>query len=223
MGCFRRLCCGVALAAAAALLWYTSPWWLPMFGWHPARRTSDSAPAAPAGPAWELVTQESALGGKAAMRRLAGKTGAVFVNFSGAEFVGYVVDSLSKQLPASAQGTTATVIDDHLWMRTQVKPVDFGANQAPAAIRQMLREREPVEMGGTLAVVRPGLMAFTVTTLRVRGITVPGPGIPAMLARLAPGTRPAQFPTYALLLVVPVNIADVRVHNEKVTLYKSGR
>ncbi len=223
MGCFRRLGCGIAIVLAAVLLWLASPWWLPFFGLHPSRKTSESAPAAPAGPPWELVTQESALSGKAAMRRLAGRAGAVFVNLSGAEFVAYVVDSLSKQLPASAQGTTATVIGDQLFVRMEVRPSDFGADQAPEAIQRMLREREPVEIGGTLAIVRPGLLAFKVGTLRIRGIAMPGPGIPAILARLAPGARPPRFPTDALPLVVPVNVADVRVHNEKVTLYKSGQ
>lgn len=219
MGCLRRLGCLVLLAALLAAAWVTRERWLPLVK---KRAGIGAAAPAPQGPPWELVTPESGAQGKAAILRLGQRTGPVFANLSGAEFTAYVVQELSRQLPPSAMGTTATVIGDELWIRTMVNPADFGAADALGPLASVLGDREPMELGGTLDVVRPGLGTFTVHTLRFRGLSVPGPGIPPVLGRMDSGARPAGIAGDALPLTMPVQVADIRVRNGRITLYKAG-
>ena len=220
MGCLRRLGCLVLLVAIAVAAWVTRDRWMPL-----VRRQVGAAPAAPApaGPPWDLVTPRDDSAGKAAVLKLAQKTGPVFANLTAAEFTGYVVDELSRQLPPSALGTTATIIGDELFIRTNVRPSDLGAEEALGPLAKMLGEREPMELGGTLDVLRPGLASYTVRTLRFSGLSVPGPGIPSVLGRMQTGARPPRMAADALPLVIPVQVADLRVRNGRITLYKAGQ
>jgi hypothetical protein len=103
-GCLKRLGCLVIVAAVCAVGWLTRDRWLPYI-WHRPGGAHATAPAT-LPPAYELVTPESATQGKDAINHLSGRAGPVFANLSGAEFTGYVVQELSRQLPASAMGTS---------------------------------------------------------------------------------------------------------------------
>jgi hypothetical protein len=225
-GCLRGFERLLLIAALLALAWFTRDRWMPLLRHGGGASTGATSPAAapvPAGPPWDLVTAEAAAQGKAAILKLGQKTGPVFANLSGAEFTAYVVDELSRQLPPSAMGTTAQVIGDELHIRAMVRPSDFGAEQVLGPLAKMLGERESMELGGTLDVVRPGLAALTVRTLKFRDLSVPGPGIPTVLARMQTGARPALIGSDALALVLPVQVADIRVRNGRITLYKAGQ
>jgi hypothetical protein len=219
MGCLRRLGCLVVLIGLAAAAWYTRDRWLPLLGRGPASHAGP--PAAPA-VAWELLTPEGARKAKEAIAGLAGRSGKVFANISPGDFTAYVFDSLSHQIPASALGTTAAVIGDSLFLRAEVKSADLGADALPGPLRTVLGEREPIQFGGTLEIVRPGLGEYRVNSIRIHDFPVPGPAIPKLLAALDHGPRPAAVSPNAMPLVVPMHIADVRVHNGKITLYKAG-
>jgi hypothetical protein len=226
MGCARRFGCLIAVVVILGSLYLTEPWWAPLLRVGPARPIVGSGgtggSAHPGASPWELVTEVSAQRGRDAIRRLGGASGAVFVNLTAVEFVGYVMDSLSHALPRSARATSAIVTGETLFVRMDVRPSEFGADQAPAAIRRLLGEYETLELGGRLYTVRRGLLAYQVTSLTIRGIAVPAPAIPAVVAHLADGPRPEGIGPDALALLVPVNVADVRVRGEHVTLYKSG-
>lgn len=219
MGCMRKLGCFVVIVVLCAAAWLTRERWLPLV-W-PGARARAAAPA-PSGPPWELVTAQSDSQGRVAVLRLGQKSGPVFANLSAAEFTAFIVEELSRQLPPSAMGTTATVIGDQLFIRTMVRPADFGADEALGPLAKVLGEREQMELGGTLEIVRPGLGTFTVQSLKFHDISVPGPGISTVLQRMATTSRPPKIASNALALVVPVQIADVRIRNGKITLYKAG-
>jgi len=225
-GCLRRIGCLVLLAGLAVALWYTRDHWLPWvrerIGSRVPRVSAAPAPAAP-GPAWDLITPDDVARGKAAVLKLSQRSGPVFANLSAAEFTGYIVDELSRELPPSAMGTTTTVIGDELFVRTMVRPQDLGADEALGPLKGLLGEREPMEMGGTLDVVRPGLGSWTVRSMRVATISVPSIGISRVLAHMQTGARPPKLPPEALPLVMPVQVADLRVRNGRITLYKAGQ
>ena len=84
----------------------------------------------------------------------------------------------------------------------------------------MLRDREPVEFGGTLDVVQPGLGEYHVKSVRIRDFSIPRPMIPRLIRSAQRGTRPPGIADDALPLQIPPYIADVRMKNGKVTLYK---
>jgi hypothetical protein len=85
----------------------------------------------------------------------------------------------------------------------------------------MLGDQEPVEFGGTLELVRPGLAQYRVKVLRLRELNVPQRMIPRLLQRISRGARPPGLADDGLPLEVPPFIADVRIGQGYVTLYKS--
>jgi hypothetical protein len=211
MGCMRRLAFLVLvfLAGGAVFLW--------LYYERPRRSVEAGATA----PVWEPLTSEGAERARAAVQLLSRPTGPVFTNIVGADLAAYILDELSKQLPPSAQQLEAAVIDDRLHVRAFVNISDFGGSNGLGPLAAMLGDREPVEFGGTLDLVRSGLAQYRVKVLRLRELTVPSRMIPRLLQRIARGSRPPGLAEDGLPLVVPTFIADVRIGQGRVTLYKS--
>ena len=218
-GCLRRLGCLLVLLGLIAVAWVYREKWVPELR---HRVGALPTPQAPAAPPWDLVTAEEGEHAKDQILKLGQRSGPVFANLTAAGFTSYVVDELSRQLPPSALGTSATVIGDELFIRTMVRPADLGAD-ALGPLKGALADREPLELGGTLDVVKPGLGAYTVRSLKLANIDVPGPGIPSILDRLTTTPRSASAARDVLPLVMPVQIADLRVRNGRITLYKAGQ
>jgi hypothetical protein len=172
-------------------------------------------------PVWEPLTPEGAERARAAVELLSRRTGPVFTNIAGADLASYVLDELSKQLPPSAEQLQAAVIEDRLHVRAMVRISDFGGSGVLGPLAAMLGDQEPVEFGGTLELVRPGLAQYRVKVLRLRELTVPQRMIPRLLQRIARGARPPGLAEDGLPLEVPSFIADVRIGQGQVTLYKS--
>ena len=138
-----------------------------VFLWLYLERPRHAAEATSAAPVWEALTPEGAERARAWVRLLSRPTGPVFTNVAGADLAAYVFDELSKQLPPSAQQLEAAVIDDRLHVRALVKVSDFGGAGSLGPLAAMLGDREPVEFGGTLELVRPGLAQYRVKVLRL--------------------------------------------------------
>ena len=211
MGCMRKLgCMAVVFLAGMAVAIY-------LYLERP-RQAEENASTAPV---WEPLTPEGAERARAAVQLLSGRTGPVFTNIGGADLAAYVFDELAKQLPPSAQQVQAAVIEDRLHVRALVRISDFGGAGVLGPLAAMLGDEEPVEFGGTLELVRPGLAQYRVKVLRLRELTVPPRMIPRLLQRIARGSRPPGLAEDGLPLEVPAFVADVRIGQGRVTLYKS--
>jgi hypothetical protein len=189
--------------------------------WLYLERPRQTTEAGTAAPVWEPLTPEGAERARGAVQRLSRPAGSVFTNVGGADLAAYIFDELSKQLPPSAQQLEAAVIDDRLHVRALVNISDFGGAGALGPLAAMLGDREPVEFGGTLELVRPGLAQYRVKVLRLRELSVPSRMIPRLLQRISRGSRPPGLAEDGLPLEVPTFIADVRIGQGRVTLYKS--
>lgn len=181
------------------------------------RQDAEAAGAA----VWRPLTPEGAGRARTAVQLLSRPAGPVFTNVAGADLASYIFDELSKQLPPSSQNLEAAVIDDRLHVRALVKLSDFGGSAGLGPLASMLGDREPVEFGGTLELVRPGLAQYRVKVLRLRELSVPSRMIPRLLQRVARGARPPGLADDGLPLEVPPFIADVRIGQGQVTLYRS--
>lgn len=222
MGCLRNLGCLVLLVVAAAAAWMFQDRWRPLL--HRVHSTAPAtAPATPAAPsgAWQPLTPEGADRARAAVEKLGSRSGPVFANVSGADLAAYIFQELSKQLPPSAQDAEAAVIGDELHVRAAIKVDDLGGRKALGPFAAMLGDREPVEFGGSLEVVRPGLAEYHVHSLHVGQLSVPRPMIPRLLRNIERGARPQGIASDALPLMVPKWIGDARIHDGKITLYKA--
>lgn len=211
MGCMRRFgfLVLVFLAGGAVFLWLY------------LERPRHAAESTSAAPVWEPLTPEGADRARTSVQLLSRPSGPVFTNIGGADLAAYIFDELSKQLPPSSQELEAAVIDDRLHVRALVKISDFGGSGSLGPLAAMLGDREPVEFGGTLELVRPGLAQYRVKVLRLRELSVPSRMIPRLLQRVARGSRPPGLGEDGLPLEIPAFIADVRIGQGRVTLYKS--
>jgi hypothetical protein len=217
MGCLRSLGCLVLLVVIVAAGWIFRASWLPLLH----RGVPPREKAAPAVVTWEALTLEGAARAKDAVQKLGTRSGPVFANLSAGDLTAYVYEELSKQLPPSAQNVQAAIIDDQLYIRATIKLSDFGGTTALGPLASVLSERESVQFGGTLDIVRPGLAQYRIRSLRIRELSIPTSMIPKLLKNVTHGTRPQGVSDDALPLVVPSYIADVRIRNKKITLYKA--
>jgi hypothetical protein len=217
MGCLRGIGCLVLVVVIAAAAWWFRADWLPLLHRGAAAGVSDSASTV----VWEPVTPEGAARAKAAVAKLGERSGPVFTNLPPGDLTAYILSELSKQLPPSAHDVEAAVIDHQLWVRAQIRLSDFGGPGELGPLGSFFGEAEPVMFGGTLAIVNPGLAVYRVKELRIRDMAVPSPMIPKLLRRVEHGSRPPGLADDALPMLVPDYIADVRVQNGKITLYKT--
>lgn len=228
MGCLRSLGCLVMLVVLAAVGWMFRDSWRPflhrgraIIAGSPAPRATAPAPAP--GDPWQALTPDGAARARAEVQRLGLKSGPVFANIRAGDLAAYVFQELSKQLPPSAENAEAAALGDELHVRATIRTSDLGGTSSLGPFAAMLGDREPVEFGGTLDIVRPGLAEYHVTTLRIRQLSIPKSMIPRLLRNIERGPRPAGIAADALPLVVPRYIADVRIHDGEVTLYKTTK
>lgn len=216
MGCLRWLGVLLLIVVVAAAAWWFRADWLPMLH-RGAGGVADSASTV----VWEPATPEGAERARAAVTKLGARSGPVFTNVRPGDLTAYIFAELSKQLPPSAHDIEAAVIDRQLWVRAQVRLADFGGPAALGPLGNLLGDDETVMFGGSLDIVNPGLAVYMVKTLRIRDLTLPSAMIPKLLRRAERGSRPPGLADDALPLVIPDYIADVRVRNGKITLYKT--
>src|ERR1043166_9493142 len=158
MGCIARLGCLIVLAVLAGVGWLTRDRWLPRVR-NRIHHTTAPAPRA-ARSTWEPLSPAGAEHTRAALTKLGQPKGPVFATLSGADVASYVFMALAKDLPPSTDSIQATVIGDRVSMRASMKPADLGGTAALGPLAAILGDREPVELAGTLRVVRPGLAEF---------------------------------------------------------------
>lgn len=216
-GCLRNIGCVTVLLIVVAAAWLTRDEWVSHIHWRsgPARTTSAVV--------WQPLTPEGAARAKQAVDSLNHRSGRVFANVAPADLAAYVYDELSKELPPSAEHVEATAYDRKLWVRSTVNLRDLSDSDALGPIAGVLGDRQPVQFGGTLDIVRPGLAEYRVESVKVGDVTIPRAAIPRLLRKIERGDRPPELADNALPLDVPPYIADVRIARGTITLYKDVR
>jgi hypothetical protein len=82
----------------------------------------------------------------------------------------------------------------------------------------IVQPREPLRLGGTLAIERPGIARFTVREISVRGIAFPAPAVKAIARQVA-----GADPDGAIPVRVDRAIADIAIRPTGVVLYRRVR
>ena len=217
-GCLRRVGCLIFLCIAAVAAYLTRDRWLPCL---PRIGSTAERPATDAGPAWEPVSDEAATRARRAIESLGRRNGPVFVNMSPGDLASYFYIALSEQLPPSADSIEAATVGNRLYVRAVISLDDFKAADALGPLSGIVGRRERLQMGGTFAVVRPGLAQFLVEDVRLGQLPIPRGAIPKLLAQVRRGTRPPGIADNGLPFVVPTYLSDSRIADGKVTLYKA--
>jgi hypothetical protein len=217
-GCLRRIGCLFVFLIAAVAAYLTRDRWLPMVGVKPAPRTVEVG-----GPVWEPVSEEAAARARRAIESLGRRNGPVFVNITPGDLASYFYIALSQQLPPSADSIEAAAIANRMYVRAVVALEDFKAVDALGPLAGVVGTRERLQMGGTFAMIRPGLAQFLVEDVRIGQLPIPRGAIPGVLNQIRRGTRPPGLAANGLPFVVPTYLGDARVANDKITLYKTTK
>jgi len=218
-GCFRRIGCLLVVCIAAVAAYLVRDRWMPYLP-----RIGSSAPktAEAGGPAWQQVSDEGAARARRTIESLGRRTGPVFVNLTPGELASYFYIALSEQLPPSADSIEAATIGNRLYVRAVISLDDFKAADALGPLSGMLGRRERLQLGGTFAVIKPGLAQFLVEDVRLGQLPIPRGAIPKLIAQIRRGTRPPGVADNGLPFVVPTYLSDARVSGDNVTIYKAA-
>ena len=213
MGCIARLGCLVVLAFLAVGAWFMRDRWM--------TKVTGTAPATAAVSTWQPLSPAAGARGKHAIESLQSASGPVFANLSAAEIASYVFQTVGRTLPTSADSVEAAVIGDALYVRAIVPMKEFAGSGALGPLGGLLNDREKITFGGGFRVLRPGLSEFQVREIKLRDFRVPSGAIPRLLQQIGRGNRPEGIGADALPVPTPATLADVRISNGKVTLYKT--
>lgn len=213
MGCIARLGCLVVLAILAVGAWFTRDRWM--------TKVTGTAPAVASAPRWEPLSPAARAKGQRTIASLQSANGPVFANLSAGEIASYVFQTVGHTLPASADSVEAAVIGDALYVRAIVPVKDLAGSGVLGPLGSLLNDREKITIGGGFRVVRPGLSEFQVREIKLRDFKVPRGAIPRLLQQLSKGNRPEGIAADALPVPTPKTLADVRIANHRVTLYKT--
>jgi hypothetical protein len=239
MGCLRTIGCLTVLAMVAVVGFLTRDlWWDSMRAdvraevrahhWTPWRspgrsrpgRTAGSEPPASDSSAWEPLTAAGAARTKARIAALGARGGPAFVAVPGGDFASYMVLDQGAGIPHPTDSTRAAVIADALHLRTVVDLRSLDRNGL-GPVANLLGDVQPVELVGTLDMVRPGVAEFRVTELVVGGIGVPDALIPRLMLGLEGEHHQAGAADNGVLIPLPSAVGDVRASLGRVTMYRS--
>src|SRR6476660_6318454 len=211
-GCLRRLGCLVILLAAAGI-WY---WYARV---QPSRSATSTANSTRT---WEPLSEANAARGQKAVASLGQRSGPVFANLTGSEAASYIFLAASKQaLPPSAQNVTAAVLGDRLYVKANIVLNEIGGRKVLGPLASLLSDRDSVELGGTMNVIRPGLGQFVVQDVKIGSLKVPGPLVPRLVAEVRRGNIPDGVAQNGFPMPLPNYISDIRISNGRITIYKN--
>ena len=170
---------------------------------------------------WQPLTPEGSSRTRAALQRLSQPNGPLYVEVAPGDLAAYIFQESSRSLPQSSDSIEAAAIGDRLHVRALVRTSDLGAKDALGPIAMLLGEQERVRMGGVLRILRPGVGEFQVKEFRIRDFSLPQGMVPRLMSQINIGERPIGLSPDALPLKTPPYVGDVRVSQNKVTIYKS--
>lgn len=211
-GCLRKLGCLVIIIAGLGA-WY----------FYTHLKSGDSSPgrsSAVSSATWESLTPAAAARGKTAVESLSQRAGPVFANITPAEAASYIFLAATSQFPGAARNIQASAVNDRLRVRSEVSIKDFGGAAVLGPLGSLIGDRDTVQLGGTIKVLRPGLGEFTVQEMKFGNAAIPGILIPRLIARFRKGNVEG-LSDRGLPMTMPEYISDVRIENGKITLYKS--
>lgn len=227
MGCGRRLGCGLLLILLAAAAWLTRDQWSP---WLPRARawvdrSSHAVGARPdsivAPSEWHVVTAGGETHAERLLLALGQRGSPPYTTLLPSDFAAFMLMDIAGQVPPPSDSTEAAIVDHALAVRTSLDIKALGGRSAFGPIGAVLADREPMTLAGTFDVVRPGVAEFRVHQLTVHGLSVPAPLIPELVRKFEGGQHPTGLASDALLLNVPRYVADIRIVDDRLAIYRT--
>jgi hypothetical protein len=222
MGCIGRLGCLVVLVVLGALAWLSRDRWLHLVN-DGAPGRADSAVVTAREGVWQPITPQGGERARRALAQLEQPNGPATVTVTVPDIAAYVYQELARQLPPSADSVEAMAKGDRLYLRASVRIQELGAKEMLGPLAAMLGDRERLEIGGNLRVVRPGLGELVVRELRVGQLPIPPGVIPRIVRQISRRDRPAEISESGLPVRLPPHIGDVRIGGGSMTITRATR
>jgi hypothetical protein len=219
-GCLRRVGCALIIVLVLAAAYVTRHRWLPLV----THQSHDVVK----GLVWKPLDADGARRAQRGVARLHPFDGPVFANVGAADFAAFVLDSAVQGIKDGSRPAEAAAHDDKIYLRVQLRVADLGAENVPL-LGGVANKTATMVIGGTLGLARPGIGEWTVNEMHVDAIEIPGAAIPRLTGALVRHWRQGQagaapnegVPDGSLAFSLPPEIADLRVHNGTLTLYKA--
>jgi hypothetical protein len=211
-----RIFWAIVFMAIGAAAWNWRDVWMPR-----ARQVISATLPDGAAPGWAVITAEGAQRTLTRAQRLSSSTGPAYVNVAAADFAAYALGSALVQIAETDSTPEALAEDGKLWLRADVRLADLGGREALGPLAAMFNDAEPVLIAGRLEAVRPGLAQFRITDAALKELKVPSAALSRLVSRWGPADRPDGVSPDALPVQLPSYVADLRVTNGRVTLYKT--
>jgi len=208
--CLGRLGCLFLILVAAVVGWLTRDRWQPrVFG----DRGSPTV-------VWQPLDRANGNRANAKVESLSRGDGPGYVTLTASELVSLMAQQGGYGLPGTLDSVFAAVDGDRVRVRANVPLDQIRGLDALGPLSGLLDKQEPIELSGTLAVVRQGLGEFQVSSVSLADIAIPQAGIPKLLVRLDNVPRPEGIADNGIAITIPEWIGDVRVARGEVTLYR---
>jgi hypothetical protein len=216
VGCLKKLGCLIVVALLAVVgIWAYKTGWV-RFGREP------SAESGVLTETWQPLTPDGAARAGTALQQLSSTRGPVYVNVAPGDLAAYIFMQLTRVFPADADSIQAAAIGDRLYVRAIVPTKSLGGGATLGPLAALLGERERVQLGGVLRIIRPTIGEFQVKEAKIGNLNVPQALIPRLIGRIG-GMRLPELSPDGMPLTTPAYIGDVRVSNGKITLYKTAQ
>ncbi|HEY8175619.1 MAG TPA: hypothetical protein VIF32_08005 [Gemmatimonadaceae bacterium] len=214
----KKLGCLVVLALLAVVAF-----WAYKTGWIRFGRPSAAESGARAAETWQPLTPDGATRAGTALQQLNSPRGPVYVNVAPGDLAAYIFMQMTRFFPADADSIQAAAIGDRLYVRAIVATKSLGGSGSLGPLSALLGERERVQLGGTLHIVRPGVAELQVKEAKIGNLSLPQALIPRVINQMSHTMRTPDLAPDGLPLRTPPYIGDVRVSNGQITLYKTAR
>jgi len=214
-GCLKgllRLGCIVAIAAVLLVLWWfrepilrTGARW---FGRTEALPpVADTAVGAP--------TPRAVASGQTKVRTLQGAAGPDSVVLNANEVASLIGGSIDWRVRKTYDSLRVELLEGslavHARLDTRALPPE-----ALGPFAAFVQPREPLRLGGTIEIDRPGIALFTVREISIRGIPFPGPTVKSIARQAAGANEDGAIP-----LQVDRAISRIVIHPTGVILYRT--
>ncbi len=157
-----------------------------------------------------------------AIAGLSRRNGPAYVTLGTAELAALLSSALPSHFPRSATNLQLALNDSRLLVRAAIDAAEIaGDGTLGRLLGTALTGRDSLRLAGTLEVLRPGLVQYRIQALRMKGIDVPARLIPTVLGVLRRGARVEGEADDAIVLPMPRDIADLRITQSRLILYKA--
>ena len=209
-GVFKLGCLAAVVGALALAWWYREPILRTGARWFGGSQAlppvADTAVGAP--------TPAATASGKAKLGSLAtagGPDSVVLTPNEMASLIGSGIDwSVRKMYDSLRVELQEGTLVLHARLDTRALPPG-----ALGPLAGMVGPREPLRLGGTLAIERPGAARFTIREVSLRGFAFPGPAVKSIARQMA-----GASPDGAIPLKVDPAVGTIAIHPTGVVLYR---